>query len=101
MKDESLDFKIRAWLVRKISGQYKLKDMTDRLDQKILHAIVETLHQNISREVKSLLQSSLADMPKDMLSEVIAKNTHLSDNQKAKIANILQSQPERDNSFFR
>jgi hypothetical protein len=101
LNDESLDFRIRSWLVRKISGQYKLKDMTNRLDQKILHAIVETLHESISKEVKTLLQSSLSDMPRDLLGEVIAKNTHLSDDQKAKISNILQAPPERENDFFR
>jgi hypothetical protein len=96
-KTETLDFRFRSWLVRRISGKHKTENLRDRYDKVVMHAIVETLHKDISKSISEMVTKSVANLPAGLLSEIISENKHLTDKQKAQIASIFDS-PAVDNS---
>jgi hypothetical protein len=97
-KQESLDFKVRSWLVRQISGKHKSESLLYKRDEAILHVIVETLHKEISKEVGDMLGKSVVGLPTAILAQMISANKHLSDLQKTQISGIIESPSAIDNS---
>ena len=96
-KYESIDFRVRSWLVKRISGKHKVDALVNRVDRIVLHEVVSTLHKSISTQVGEMLAVSVVKLPKDVLSQMIAANKHLTDVQKSAIASIFDA-PSVDNS---
>lgn len=94
----NLDVKIRSCLIRLISGKYKVDRLTNSVDKVILHAVVETLHREMSKSIQEILKKTVLELPQDTLAMIIAENKYLSDVQKAQIASILHTPSQRDNS---
>jgi hypothetical protein len=95
---ESPDFRLRSWLVRRISGKHTVESLTYRRDEAILHTIVESLHKEISKQVGEMLAKSVVSLPSDVLAQIIGANKHLSDLQKTQINSIIETASTVDNS---
>lgn len=88
----------RVWLIRKLSGKYDFDKLTERRDKHVMHAVVDTMYDNLQKYIDGMLTASITKLPQDMLSHVIANNVHLSELQKAQIASILATPSQSDNS---
>jgi hypothetical protein len=97
---QTIDLRVRSWLIRRISGRHKIDKLTVSVDRVVLHAVIEGLHEDLAAKVKLLLAKTAEELPQGLLSEMIAANAHLSELQKAQIASILQTPSQRDNSTY-
>lgn len=95
---QTLDFRVRSWLVRRLTGKHKVERLTYKRDEAILHTIVETLHKEISKQVGDMLTKSVVNLPTEILAQMISANKHLNELQKTQISNIIESKSTIDNS---
>jgi len=96
----AFDFKIRSGLVRYITGKAKLERMIERKDKHYLHIAVETLHENLRKYCDDAMHQAVTKCPQDMLAQLIAKNEFLSESQKARIADILDTPNVSSNTIY-
>lgn len=94
---QKFDFKVRSWLIRRISGKYKTENLMKKSNEAVLNAVVKTLHETISKEVDTIITRSLAEISNGALVKLITVNENLPDAKKAQLLCILDS-PGVDNS---
>jgi hypothetical protein len=97
---ESLDFKVRSWLIRLISGKHRADLLATKADKAILHASIENMYQTLTEQTHQMMSKTTARLSKELLAQFVSANQHLSESQKAAIASIIDAQAVNNSANY-
>lgn len=95
----SVSFRIRAWLIRRISGRHTFDKLTERVDKIFLHNMIEIMYEDAKKYTSMLLSQAVSGIETKQLAAMIEANKILNETQKSQIIHILQSQ-QKDASYL-
>ena len=101
MQNNSLDFRLRKWLVRRLTYNHTLDQLTQDYDKVVMHKVVEKLHEVIIREVREIVTESVSNISTEMLANVIAANKNVSDLQKSVLVEMLNNRKVAPADLYR
>ncbi|MEM2140847.1 hypothetical protein [Nitrososphaera sp.] len=100
MAKQTLDFKLRSWLIRRISGKHSFEKLVDQRNKHAINVAVEKMYENLQQYCDAAMSASIQNMPQNLLAGIIAANTILTDSQKSQIANILNSSGQNNTGYL-